>query len=165
MRRDAEARAEALARADPAELGRGAATVFRDLQGRRRRPGASSSTASNGKDEPVEEEIEPEPVPLARYDDDRELNDFQKSRPRWGDPMAQAVDEELDGGQGSNKKPGAVSKRSRPRPTWPNRFGILPGPHWDGVERGTGFESRLAVSKTRQKEAQARTYAEETRDL
>jgi len=71
--------------------------------------------------------------PLARYADDVELNQELKNRDRWGDPMAFLT-----------KTKSKVNKRpmySGPMPP-PNRFGILPGYRWDGIDRSNGFEAK-----------------------
>ncbi|TPX35278.1 hypothetical protein SmJEL517_g02237 [Synchytrium microbalum] len=77
-------------------------------------------------------------APLAVYKDDVGYNETLKQRDRWGDPMAGLV-----------KKP-VAGKKEYPKykgPWAPNRFGIPPGYRWDGVDRGTGFENKLFLSK------------------
>ena len=64
---------------------------------------------------------------FAVYGDDEHLNEQQKESVRWGDPMANMV---------TKSKSRARSARKGP----PNRFGVLPGHRWDGIERGIGFE-------------------------
>lgn len=75
-------------------------------------------------------------VRVARYGDDRELNDVLRKRTRWGDPM-----------EGLLRKKDKVAKRKRRvyqgPPAPPNRFGIMPGPRWDGQDRSNGFETKL----------------------
>ncbi|KAG0072916.1 Pre-mRNA-splicing factor cwc26 [Linnemannia elongata] len=72
--------------------------------------------------------------PLARYKDDKDLNEELKERDRWNDPAAMFL-------SGTKK-----SKRSAPKfPLYQgnfpsNRFNIRPGYRWDGVDRSTGFE-------------------------
>ena len=70
-------------------------------------------------------------APLAVYADDREYNHQLKQVDRWGDPMAQLTQK-----KSSSKK---LVYKGPPGP--PNRFGILPGYRWDGVDRSTGFEA------------------------
>lgn len=40
----------------------------------------------------------------------------------------------------------------------PNRFGIKAGPRWDGVDRGNGFEDKLAAMQSRQVRADDDRY-------
>ena len=100
--------------------------------------------------------------PFARSRDDRELENILKSRVRFGDPMAHLVKRDqvdldnsiLDedqlpdvGVQGSGfKVPLQVPAHSwmkRGAIAPPNRYGIKPGRHWDGVNRSNGFEEKL----------------------
>lgn len=90
---------------------------------------------------------------FARGADDEDYNAEMRGRVVWGDPMAGAL-----GGAGAEdgKKRGVregekekdKEKRSvTGRPLYkgsarPNRYSILPGWKWDGVERGNDFESR-----------------------
>jgi pre-mRNA-splicing factor CWC26 len=62
-----------------------------------------------------------------------------RNRVRVEDPMAQfdTKEEESSGGGGSTKP----KYRGPPGPS--NRFGLLPGYRWDGVNRGIGFEQKV----------------------
>ncbi|KDQ58516.1 hypothetical protein JAAARDRAFT_69001 [Jaapia argillacea MUCL 33604] len=72
---------------------------------------------------------------LARYADDKELNDRLKGEDRWNDPAAAFMTKKRTKGP---RKP----EYSGPPPP-PNRFGIKPGYRWDGVDRSNGFEKKL----------------------
>ncbi|KAJ3271774.1 Pre-mRNA-splicing factor cwc26 [Terramyces sp. JEL0728] len=68
---------------------------------------------------------------LAVYSDDEELNNELKEVVRWGDTMAKATKKK------KSKK--HAYKGFAP----PNRFGILPGYRWDGVDRSNGWETKV----------------------
>ena len=74
---------------------------------------------------------------LAVYADDRERNEDLMEKVRWGDAMASMV---------KKKKKGRKVVYQGPAPA-PNRFGILPGYRWDGIDRSNGFELKLFRSK------------------
>jgi pre-mRNA-splicing factor CWC26 len=76
-------------------------------------------------------------APLARYIDDKDLNDELRDKQVWGDPMIRLS---------SSVKSNARNKRSA-RPMYKgvpfsNRFGILPGYRWDGIDRSNGWEKK-----------------------
>ncbi|KAL7096857.1 hypothetical protein ACP275_10G106700 [Erythranthe tilingii] len=105
------------------------------------------------------QEIEEEKnKPFARGRDDADLDSMLKEKVRWGDPMAHLVKkknlEQLLPDLGDNEKmkeSGFIIPQDIPSHSWikrgleaaPNRYGIRPGRHWDGVDRSTGYEKDL----------------------
>ncbi|MCJ1439714.1 MAG: Pre-mRNA-splicing factor cwc26 [Stictis urceolatum] len=89
---------------------------------------------------------------FARHADDVEMNEELKEKDRWNDPAAGFL---------TKKKKG---KSVTGRPLYlgaapPNRYGIRPGHKWDGVDRGTGFESEWFKARNRVKSLQDLNYA------
>lgn len=79
---------------------------------------------------------------VARYADDAEINDELKEAGRWNDPAAGFL-KKKKAGRSITGKPlyqGGFT---------PNRYGIRPGHRWDGVDRGTGFESEWFKSRNK----------------
>ncbi|KZS04391.1 Protein BUD13 [Daphnia magna] len=77
--------------------------------------------------------------PLARFAGDEDLERLLREQDREGDPMAayMAKKKVKSGGDGKGKAARPVYKGPAAAP---NRFGILPGYRWDGVDRSTGYE-------------------------
>ena len=90
---------------------------------------------------------------LGRGVDDEVMNEELKERVRWDDPMAQYMAEKRAeetaetaavSGRRGGEPAGAVNKVRKKvytgPPAAPNRYGILSGWRWDGVDRSNGFE-------------------------
>ncbi|KAL3649008.1 hypothetical protein CASFOL_005411 [Castilleja foliolosa] len=110
--------------------------------------------------------------PFARSRDDPDLDSMLKERVRWGDPMAHLVKKkQLEpvlpdlGDSEKMKESGFIVPQEIPSHSWirrgldaaPNRYGIKPGRHWDGVDRSTGYEKdmfkRMNEKRATEKEA------------
>ncbi|KAI4352821.1 hypothetical protein L6164_007037 [Bauhinia variegata] len=105
--------------------------------------------------------------PFARTRDDPDLDKMLKDRVRWGDPMAHLVKKKYPepvlpnlGDNEKMKESGFVVPQDIPNHSWlkrglsaaPNRYGIRPGRHWDGVDRSNGFEKGL-FKRTNERQA------------
>ncbi|XP_058838364.1 BUD13 homolog isoform X1 [Topomyia yanbarensis] len=98
--------------------------------------------------------------PLARYADDKDLDEHLKKQERIGDPMLDYIrskKKEKAREEGRPEKP--LYKGSFPD----NRFGIRPGYRWDGVDRSNGFEKKWfeMTSKKQALEEEAYKYSVE----
>ena len=108
---------------------------------------------------------------FTRTRDDEELNAEQRSQIRWNDPAASFMTseeltktgEELDGGKNKSKvkKKRPMYKGAAPS----NRFGILPGYRWDGVDRSNGYEKSLFKRLNEQKARKQAHHAWSTEDM
>ncbi|ORX46707.1 hypothetical protein BCR36DRAFT_356849 [Piromyces finnis] len=94
---------------------------------------------------------------FAVYKDDKELNEEQMEKDRWGDPMAKLI------------KKKSKSKTIRPKyngpPPPPNRFNIEPGYRWDGVDRSNGFEEKYFQMKNQKESVSEVAYKWSTEDM
>ena len=88
---------------------------------------------------------------VSRYADDEEMNEELRKQRRWDDPMAQYMAEK----EAEERPRGQTAGGDAPRTKVyqgaapPNRYGILPGWHWDGVDRGNGFEKQWFQARGR----------------
>lgn len=118
--------------------------------------------------------------PFARTRDDPELDQMMKERVRWGDPMAHLVKKKqyeaplMDLGDNEEmKKSGFVIPQSIPKHSWitrgleaaPNRYGIKPGRHWDGVDRSTGHEKDRFKKTSEKKATESEAYLWSVADM
>ncbi|XP_028838803.1 BUD13 homolog [Denticeps clupeoides] len=93
--------------------------------------------------------------PLARHIDDEDLDRMLREQQREGDPMAALLHKK----KLKDSKVKGIKERPRYKgpPPPPNRFNLMPGYRWDGVDRSNGFEqkrySRLADKKAVQEMA------------
>ncbi|XP_040383189.1 BUD13 homolog [Oryza brachyantha] len=118
--------------------------------------------------------------PFARTRDDPELDTMLKNRIRWGDPMAHLVKrndtdlllEDL-GDNEKMKESGFIVPQNIPSHSWlkrgvdppPNRYGIKPGRHWDGVDRSNGFEKDMFKLKNEKQATEQEAYLWSVSDM
>ncbi|KAL1697036.1 Pre-mRNA-splicing factor of RES complex-domain-containing protein [Schizophyllum commune] len=157
----------------PEDIARAQETVYRDASGRKIDTKAAKAEAARLKREREEkeaakmewgkglvqrqerekqrEELEKNrSLPFSRYKDDKELNEMQKEKEIWNDPMAAFLSKKRTKGP---RKP----EYTGPPPP-PNRFGIKPGYRWDGVDRGNGFEKKLFQAQNSRKRTGLESY-------
>uniref|UniRef100_A0A7N1A1K3 BUD13 homolog n=1 Tax=Kalanchoe fedtschenkoi TaxID=63787 RepID=A0A7N1A1K3_KALFE len=118
--------------------------------------------------------------PFARTRDDPELDKSLKDRVRWGDPMAHLVkkkDAAVDlrdlGENDKMKESGFIVPQEIPKHSWlkrgldaaPNRYGIRPGRHWDGVDRSTGYEKELFKRMNEKRATEREAYLWSVSDM
>jgi pre-mRNA-splicing factor CWC26 len=174
-----------LTNVDPALSGAHAKTVIRDKDGRRVEsvdelhkgvskeeedaplPWASGIAQVRQAREAQKEFASIAAAPMRRGVDDAELNDMMRSRSRWGDPMAalrnrkETSSSNIDDRKSNKRQERPVYKGS----AWPNRFNILPGYRWDGVDRSNGWEKRLFLRKNEQSAKEEARYKWSTEDM
>ncbi|XP_050358012.1 BUD13 homolog [Nymphalis io] len=98
--------------------------------------------------------------PLARYKDDRDLEDQLRDVERAGDPMLKYIREKKrEKGELGPEKP--IYKGNFP----PNRFNIRPGYRWDGVDRSNGYEKKYFDQQSKRKAQEEEVYKWSTEDL
>ncbi|KRX60557.1 BUD13 -like protein, partial [Trichinella sp. T9] len=89
--------------------------------------------------------------PFARYEDDADLDEMLKKMEYEEDPMLEYIRRKR------RKKNPELPKYKGPPPL-PNRYSILPGVRWDGVDRSNGFETRLLSQANLKKAEQEEFY-------
>ena len=100
--------------------------------------------------------------PLARFAGDEDLERMLKQQDREGDPMAMYM---------ASKRAKATSDGKPPRPVYrgpaaaPNRFAILPGYRWDGVDRSNGFEKMYYEKQNKSVAIQEEAYKWSVSDM
>ncbi|XP_062392065.1 BUD13 homolog [Sardina pilchardus] len=168
------------------EESRNAQTVFRDKSGRKRDIDAERQEQSRKagekaeKDEKyaqwgkglvqgqmqqqnVEDALREAHKPLARHRDDEDLDRMLREQERDGDPMAALLRKKK---AKENKLKGIKEKpRYRGPAPPPNRFNIMPGYRWDGVDRSNGFEQKRYSRMADKKAVQDMAYKWSVEDM
>ncbi|ONK59488.1 uncharacterized protein A4U43_C08F6950 [Asparagus officinalis] len=117
--------------------------------------------------------------PFARTRDDPELDKMLKERIRWGDPMAHLVKKNSElvledlGTDEKMKESGFIVPQSIPSHSWikrgidfpPNRYGIRPGRHWDGVDCSNGYEKELFKRQNEKRATETEAYLWSVSDM
>ncbi|KAJ2955771.1 hypothetical protein NQZ79_g8277 [Umbelopsis isabellina] len=170
---------------DPTLSGRDAETVHRDKGGRKIDMVLMKAEEARRKKEEMEKQekmmewgkglvqreekeaeqkrlLEERNKPLARYADDRELNDELKEQQLWNDPAAQFLSLCTPQANKRSKK----TKRPTYQGQWPpNRFMIPPGYRWDGVDRSNGFEKDYFLRQNARTARDAEAHAWSVEDM
>lgn len=93
---------------------------------------------------------------VARYADDKALNDELKERERWNDPMAKLITSKK---KDSGRRKGGGGGKTYQGASEPNRYGIKPGWRWDGVDRSNGFERKWFAARNKRKDREELMYS------
>uniref|UniRef100_UPI0037E972F1 BUD13 homolog n=1 Tax=Semicossyphus pulcher TaxID=241346 RepID=UPI0037E972F1 len=162
---------------------RNAQTVFRDKSGKRRdldsereeqKRKAGEKAAKDEKyaqwgrglaqgqmqQQKLEDAVHEAQKPLARHCDDEDLDRMLREQEREGDPMAAMLRRKKDRNTKTQDKP---QYKGPPPP--PNRFNILPGYRWDGVDRSNGFEQKRYMRISDKKAVQEAAYKWSVEDM
>ncbi|KAG6515544.1 hypothetical protein ZIOFF_025969 [Zingiber officinale] len=117
---------------------------------------------------------------FARTKDDPELDKMLKERVRWGDPMAHLVQQKNSettledlGENEAMKESGFIIPQMIPAHSWlkrgvdclPNRYGIKPGRHWDGVDRSNGCEKDIYKRQNEKRATEREAYLWSVSDM
>jgi pre-mRNA-splicing factor CWC26 len=131
------------------------------LQKQREREEAMGEVQRRQKDERKQELEDAKFLTFGRDVDDEEMNEMMRKQRRWDDPMAQYLAEQPGGEDEGKAVAVAATKTSSDAARGkmkvyqgtaaPNRYGILPGHRWDGVDRGNGFEKEWFQARSRSK--------------
>nr|XP_020454188.1 BUD13 homolog [Monopterus albus] len=162
---------------------RNAQTVFRDKSGKRRdldsereeqKKKAGEKAAKDEKyaqwgkglaqsqmhQQKLEYALHEAQKPLARHYDDEDLDRMLREKEREGDPMAVMLRRKKNRTINTQEKP----QYKGPAPP-PNRFNILPGYRWDGVDRSNGFEQKRYMRIADKKAGQEASYKWSVEDM
>ncbi|XP_070773618.1 BUD13 homolog [Enoplosus armatus] len=162
---------------------RNAQTVFRDKSGKRRdldlereeqKRKAGEKAAKDEKyvqwgrglaqsqmhQQKLEDAVHEAQKPLARHCDDEDLDRMLREQEREGDPMAAMLRRKKDRNTKTQEKP----RYKGPAPP-PNRFNMLPGYRWDGVNRSNGFEQKRYMRLADKKAVQEAAYKWSVEDM
>ncbi|XP_070504256.1 BUD13 homolog [Chironomus tepperi] len=100
--------------------------------------------------------------PLARDQDDKDLQDFLKNKELSDDPMLQYIRRKR---KEENVKKGIVEKPQYNGDFPDNRFNIKPGYRWDGVDRSNGYEKKYFSMINSKKSQEEEAYRYSTEDM
>lgn len=117
----------------------------------------------------LQEDLKEMEKPLARYEDDEDREQLLKAKELHEDPMLQFVrrKKEKDKVRDAATRGELVFRKpvySGPPPP-PNRYAILPGHRWDGVDRSNGFEHKLLDKQAEKMAMQEEAYKWSTEDM
>lgn len=101
--------------------------------------------------------------PLARYESDKDLDNYLRDQERIEDPMLEYMRKKKKERQ---KEQGALTEIPKYEGSFPeNRFGIHPGCRWDGVDRSNGFEKKWFDVQNEKRALQEEAYLYSVEDM
>ncbi|XP_039970699.1 BUD13 homolog [Bactrocera tryoni] len=101
--------------------------------------------------------------PLARYENDKDLDNFLRDQERAEDPMLEYMRKKKKERQ---KEEGSLAEIPKYEGSYPeNRFGIRPGYRWDGVDRSNGFEKKWFDVQNEKRALQVEAYLYSVEDM
>ncbi|CAG9801451.1 unnamed protein product [Chironomus riparius] len=100
--------------------------------------------------------------PLARDQDDKDLQDYLKNKELADDPMLQYIRRKR---KEENTKKGIIEKPAYRGDFPDNRFNIRPGFRWDGVDRSNGYEKKYFSMINSKKSLEEEAYRYSTEDM
>lgn len=96
--------------------------------------------------------------PLARYKDDKDLDEMLKKQEWDGDPMLAYIRKKKKTESGSTKPEYEGLYMS-------NRYNIKPGHKWDGVDRSNGYEKKWFEEQSAKKARAEEAFKWSTADM
>lgn len=103
--------------------------------------------------------------PLARYGDDADLDQLLRNQERQDDPMLMAMRKKKEEDEKARNPKAKVYPKYRGPPPPPNRFNIMPGYRWDGVNRSNGYEAKIFAKVANKEASQEEAYRWSTQDM
>lgn len=101
--------------------------------------------------------------PLARYENDKDLDNYLRDQERAEDPMLDYMRKKKKERQ---KDQGSLVEIPKYEGSFPeNRFGIRPGYRWDGVDRSNGFEKKWFDVQNEKRALQEEAYLYSVEDM
>lgn len=133
----------------------------------------------------LEDDLHETNKPLARYSDDKDLEELLKRQERDGDPMLNYIRNKKESGADAtpcklffdvidicevvfDSNFFIIFFTAKPvyRGAYPeNRFSIRPGYRWDGVDRSNGFETKWFDVQSKRKAGEEEAYKYSTEDM
>merc|ERR1712228_1012933 len=98
---------------------------------------------------------------IARYKDDAAMNMELQNEYRADDPMNKMdgyKDKSQSNEQAMNDEDIFCNRPYYKGKPWPNRYGILPGYRWDGIDRSNGFETKKLLKMSHTKDRKKKAY-------
>ena len=117
------------------------------------------------KQQKLESDLYEMSKPLARYENDTDLDQLLKARDRQDDPMLKEIQKKRQEEERIKNPNYKVYPKYNGLPAPPNRFNIQPGYRWDGVDRSNGYEAEVFNRVANQEATQEEAYRWSTQDM